>query len=424
MSFIKQLILTLLVLSLTLLSLASCNQSPATSPNATDTPETSGAAPSETKDETPTSTDAPKNSVFKVVEKPSDTKFEKLFQAPTTSKRQAVYDAMMAMATIEWTPTVDFTTTSRPEIDKSFTIDLEYKAGKTYYGVPYGETKANLYQFQDFLTDGKFSCDSYYYQDIIGNHCSSCMFLAYQQIIPVGYGTFRPTVARQGIFKLAGNLQNPGDGTWYSKDVFALNGQEAVYEAYTTLDMGDIVFKCISGSGHTRFVSKVEITKSAAGKLIPSRSYVYCIENTNTWYDSNKNSTWWIDKKYTFGQLWETEFMPITLDTYFDDTDKVQDAYIWFTGANTPEKITTKLAGKVVSNFPLNYVRVTIEDKDGNLVKEAFKRNMNEVFEVDVYRECFSLKLNELPTGTYKYTLKAAITRGGCEIESFEFTVK
>ena len=381
------------------------------------TEETKAETQEQSAPETPTS-------VFTNKEKPEGATFEQLFPAPTVDKRQATYDYMMKMAKIEWTPAVDFVTTHSPDVERDYTVNLEYKAGKKYYGVAYGETKSSFDLFTDHIKDGKFTCDSYYYQDIIGNHCSSCMFLAYQQIIPVGYGTLRPSTARKGIFKLAGDLQNPGDGTWYSKDCFALNGQEAVYEAYTTLDKGDILFKCIPGSGHTRFVTKVEVSKTMSGKLNPSRSYVYVIENTNTWYDNNQNTTWWVDKKYTFDKLWSTEFMPITLDTYFNDDDKVWDAYIWFTGKNTPEQLTSKIAGKISSNFPLNYMSIIIEDQSGNVVKKLIKNNLSEAFEIDVFRESFGLKLNELPSGTYKYTLKAGIARGACDIESFEFTVK
>ncbi len=387
--------------------------------------ETTASTQEETQTETQNqpSSEEP-TSVFTNREKPEGATFEQLFPAPTVDKRQATYDYMMKMAKIEWTPAVDFVTTHRPDVERDYSVNLEYKAGKKYYGICYGETKANFDEFSMYVKDGVFTCDSYYYQDIVGNHCSSCMFLAYQQIIPVGYGTLRPSTARKGIFKLAGDLQNPGDGTWYSKDCFALNGQEAVYNAFATLDKGDILFKCIPGSGHTRFVTKVEVSKTMSGKLNPSRSYVYVIENTNAWYDNNQNTTWFVDKKYTFDKLWSTEFMPITLDTYFNDDDKVWDAYIWFTGKNTPEQITSKLTGKISSNFPINFMYITIEDQNGNIVKKHIKNNITEAFEIDLFRETFGLKLNELPAGTYKYTLKAGISRGSATIESFEFTVK
>lgn len=402
-------------------TLIACNSDTTDTP---DVPEQTEAKETEAPKETTaeTATDAAPSSPFQNKEKPADATFEQVFKAPE-DKRQAAYDYMMQMASIEWTPKEDFVTTHRPDVERDYTVNLEYKAGKKYYGICYGETKANLFEFTQYVNDGVFACDSYYYQDIVGNHCSSCMFLAYQQLIPVGYGTLRPSTARKGIFKLAGDLENPGDGTWYSKDCFALNGQEKVYEAFTTLDKGDILFKCIPGSGHTRFVTKVEVSKTQIGKINPSRSYVYCIENTNAWADNNKNSTWFVDRKYTFEKLWSTEFMPITLDTYFSD-EKLWDAYIWFTGNNNPEQITKKLSGTISSNFPINFMSVIIEDANGNVVKKHVKNNLSECFEIDLYRETFGLKLHELPAGNYKYTLQASIARGGVTIESFEFTVQ
>ena len=418
-------LLTLALIFVLAFSLIACSSDKKGGEETKTNNETTVSTQEESKTETQEqSTPESPTTVFTNKEKPENATFEQLFPAPAVDKRQATYDYMMKMAKIEWTPAVDFVTTHRPDVERDYGVNLEYKAGKKYYGICYGETKANFDEFLMCVKDGVFTCDSYYYQDIVGNHCSSCMFLAYQQIIPVGYGTLRPSTARKGIFKLAGDLQNPGDGTWYSKDCFNLNGQDAVYEAYTTLDKGDILFKCIPGSGHTRFVTKVEVSKTMSGKLNPSRSYVYVIENTNAWYDNNKNTTWFVDKKYSFDKLWSTEFMPITLDTYFNDNDKVWDAYIWFTGKNSPEQITSKLAGKISSNFPINFMYITIEDQNGNIVKKHIKNNLSEVFEIDVFRESFGLKLNELPAGTYKYTLKAGIARGSATIESFEFTVK
>ncbi len=424
--FNKKTLLAVLMIAVMMISVLVACSSPADDTKApTDTTTAPTGTPNETTadPEGEKEPEEEKNSPFKTVEKPNNCTFEMVFKAPEGNKRQIVLDYMRKMAEIEWTPAVDFTTTHAPGEERDYTVQLEYKAGKKYYGVPYANTKADYYQFQEYLDGNTFSCDNYYYNYIIGNHCSSSMFLAYQQIIPVGYGTLRPSTARKGIFKLCGDLKNPGDGTWYSKDCFELNGQEAVFEAYTTMDAGDILFKCISGSGHTRMVSKVEVTRNAGGKLIPSRCFAYVIEQTNAWYDANRNSTWWVDKKYAFPDLYNKEFMPITLDSYFDDSE-ITDACIWFTGNNKAEDLTTKITGTVSSNYPINYVLIKIEDTNGNIVKKNNLNNLSECTSVDLYREMFyDLKMSDLPAGSYKYTLTAGIARGNCTIETIDFTV-
>jgi len=343
------------------------------------------------------------------------------FKAPLGSKRQIVFDYYMKMATFPWTASEDFCITWAPGEENRYVLALEHKKGKTYYGVPYGNTKGNFDEFLDHIDEnGNFTCDSYYYRDIVGNHCSSSMFFAFQQIIPVGYGTFRPSEERKGLFSLAGNLKNPGAEKWYSKDVFELNGVEAVYEAFASVECGDILFKCIPGSGHVRMVKSVEVKRDAENKIDPDNSFVYVVEHTNLWYTEDKNSSWYIDKRYKFSTLFRTGFMPITADTFHDNTP-ITDAYIFYDGHNE-NTFKEGLSGKIFSNYPLNYVRITINDKNGNTVKKKEYRNLKELFSIDLnegdVKDFFSL-----PCGSYKFKLRAGIARGSCNLEEFELTL-
>ncbi len=344
------------------------------------------------------------------------------FKAPIGNKRDIVFDHYMKMATVEWTPSENFLLTHSPEVPREYKLELEHIAGKKYYGIPYGNTRANFDDFMDHVSDGKFSCDSYWYTEIVGNHCSSSMFFAYQQILPVGYGTFRPTVARKGLFTLCGNLKNPGEGTWYSKDVFELNGEDAVMEAFATVEKGDILFRCIPGAGHVRMVMSVEVTRDGNGKILPEESWVHVVEHTNLWYTEEKVSSWYIDKRYKFGTLFRTGFMPITLDTFHDNTP-IPDAYLLFNGKNTAETVKTQISGRLFSNFPLNYARITIKNEKRETVKKVYLRNLKELWEIDLAEETKDLCLSELPSGTYEYTFRAGIARGAVTFENFTFTI-
>ena len=325
------------------------------------------------------------------------------------------------MATYPWTPTEDFCITWAPGEEKRYDLALEHKKGKTYYGVPYGNTKGNLGEFMDHLDEnGVFSCDSYYYRDIVGNHCSSSMFFAYQQIIPVGYGTFRPTVERKGLFSLCGNLKNPGAGVWYSKTAFDLNGEEAVYEAFATMEYADILFKCIPGSGHVRMVSSVDVNRDEDGKIDPNNSFVYVVEHTNLWYTEDKNSSWFIDKRYKFSTLFKTGFMPITADIFHDNTP-ITDAYLFYDGHNEGN-IKNGPMGKIFSNYPLNYAYVTITDSEGKIIKKKEFRNLRELFEIDLSAEV-DRDFFALPCGAYKFKVRAGISRGSYTFEDFDFTI-
>jgi len=347
-----------------------------------------------------------------------------VFEAPEGDYRKAVVDYMMKMATIEWKAAEDFTIQWRNPSDKDYTVNIPFKKGQTYYGVPYGQTKAGFDEFLEYVKDDIFESPSYYYDDIIGNHCSSSMFLAFQQVIPVEYGTFRPTEARKGIFKLAGELEKPEGATWYSKDVHKLNGTKKTFEAYASMGPGDILFKCIAGSGHTRLVNRVETVYKTNGEIDHNKSYVYTIEQTNA-LDTQlkKNTTWWVDHKYSFADLYVKEFMPITADVFHNGAESL-DAFISMSGKNTPEKINDALTGTINSNFPINYVRITIKDPQGN-IKSAFTvHNISNLYTYKLANMYTVLGINKLPAGNYTYTLRAGIARGACTLESFEFTVE
>ena len=186
---------------------------------------------------------------------------------------------------------------------------------------------------------------------------------------------------------------------------------------------GDILGKFIKTSGHSRMVSKVEVFKTAAGKFVPSRSYVYCIEQTNAFEGgSDRKSTWWIDHKYTFKELIDTQFIPLTLEI-FHNGESLEDAYIAFDAKNSPDTIKKVINGTVSSNFPLSYVRATVTDKDNKVVGEIYEYKFDKTYKLNLKTRYDKLNIGKLEAGTYTYTLHAGIGRGGCDIESFQFTI-
>lgn len=351
----------------------------------------------------------------------------KLFEAPRGDLREIVYDHMYTMSQVEWVAGKTWTTHKK---NGSTGLQLKYIEGNTYYGIPYASTKCALYTFSDFIVDGTFTPESDIYEEIIGNHCSASMGLAYQQIIDLPYyGGLKENNYRKGLISAANDLQlpiEPGDliGSYDSQKVFDLNGKDKIYEAYATLGRGDILYKMVSPSGHTRMVSKVEVEKNVAGKIIPSRSYVYCIEQTSAWADNKQNSTWFIDRKYSFEKLASTLFTPFTLDIFHEENPTVFDAYILVTDDNDEVSLKRMLKGSIESTFPINYVRATITDKDGNIIKEVLKYDLQNNYKITLRDMTYTLSADKLPAGTYNFTLKAAIARGGWEIENFDFTVE
>ena len=356
--------------------------------------------------------------------------FVKEFPAPEYKTgddlRKIVVDNMMKQASVEWIAKEDFTITWRPGTQLDFGVNLKFKKGEKYTGIAYTANQCTLDLFEQFIDNGKFSSDTYYYNDCVGNNCSGSIFSAINEIIDfTGSVGFKVSKEREGTVSFATELKTPEKSTWYSRDLFTTNGKEKIYEGYSKLGPGDILLKSISGSGHVRLVDHVNVKKAISGAINYAQSEVVCIEQTNAWDKERPgiNSTWYVGHVYSFQTLYSTEFMPLTLDIYHEEAPVLKTAYITFDGKNTPQGITEYLEGVVASNFPLNYITLTVKNSKGETV-----RNINMFLEFKSYRVGIKTKqyelINGLEPGNYTFILRAGIGRGGCEIENFDFTVK
>lgn len=351
------------------------------------------------------------------------------FNAPTGNYRQIVFDYMYSMSQIKWTPKKTMKVGWKNAGD--FGVDLVYEEGETYYGIPYAGTKSTLDLFEQYVDNGVFDFHSSYFEEVIGNHCSSSMGLAFQQLVDMPYyGGIKPCHFRGTNFAFPKGIAVPEyeDSDLYdSKDFFNVNGKNSCMEAYASLDTADILYFSIrKKSGHTRMVSKKgEVVRNEYGFIDPEQSYLYVLEQTNAWDKTRTDgvkTTWFVNRKYTFEELHKKMFMPITL-TIYTSGDKAKDAYIMFDGNNTPDSIKNGLSGKVETTFPMSYVRITIKDEKGSTVKSVLKYNYEKMYCIDLSDCNEELGIASLPEGKYTYTLRAAIARGGWDIESFDFTV-
>ena len=353
-----------------------------------------------------------------------------IFKAPETDNyRQVVKDYMKKMSDITWTPNETFSVKWKG--DAKFGINLTYEKGVTYHGVTYTDTKSSLDLFEQCLEDGVFTPNSEFYEECFGNHCSSSMDMAYQQILDFPYtGLLKPNPQRGTMLALVNGLKMPTEyGINYdAADVWAANSKNDIMEAFACLDSGDIIYYSDKHkSGHARMVSlPSEVVRFDNGLIDPENSYVICIEQTNqidkTEWANNRNTTWWIDHKYSFAKLYEKRFKPVTL-TIYTSGEKSKDAYIIYTGHNNAETFKTGLNGNVTTTFPLSYIRVTIKDKNNKLVKHSIKYNLPDSHGAELSELYDALEVSKLEKGTYTVTIRVGIARGGVDFEKFEFTV-
>lgn len=353
-----------------------------------------------------------------------------IFKAPEGDDyRQIVMDYMMKMADFEWTPKETFHIKWKNAGD--FGVDLVYEKGKTYHGITYSNTKASLDEFQQFFEDGGFVPNSEYYEEIIGNHCSSSMGLAYQQLIDFPYyGGIAPCPIRGSMLKYTGNLKYPvGFGKFDVSDLWNLHSKKEVMEAYAEVDKGDVLyFFSKVRTGHLRMVSKpAEVTRFENGEIDPDNSFIYTIEQTNTFDTQDtargRNTTWFIDRKRSFSTLYERFFCPITF-TIFSSGEKPKDAFLTYSGVNNADTVMNGINGEINSTFPLAYVRITVKDVNGKTVTSSLRYDFQRQYHIDLPAMGEELKLNELEKGKYTLTIRAGIARGGVDFEKFDFEIK
>ncbi|MBQ4117112.1 MAG: hypothetical protein IJD37_07025, partial [Clostridia bacterium] len=96
-----------------------------------------------------------------------------VFELPKENFRDAAVNHMRAQASIEWICSEDFSVTEK---FKSWGINLEWKKGEKYTGIPYSDTKVSLEEFKTYMVDGTFTYGSSKWKEVPGNACMSSIF--------------------------------------------------------------------------------------------------------------------------------------------------------------------------------------------------------------------------------------------------------
>ena len=213
--------------------------------------------------------------------------------------RAEVVAYMRSMATIKWTPASDITYYN-PDYGAMF------KAGQTYYGVPYSQkVRSGSYEkFSSYLNaDGVYTgpTDSTTY---IGSDCSSAVSMAWR--------VFDPSLSLLGTYYMfpgRGKIVAVGDYSLTSgsrtAQVVSDNGRDVMYAAYACLQPGDAVLWYKDTGGHVRLITSVDTANQC----------IYVIEQSGSaGYETPiaGNSTWRVDRKITFASLYDNGYIPIS----------------------------------------------------------------------------------------------------------------
>ncbi len=352
--------------------------------------------------------------------------------------RAKVIDCFEQMANVRWVcrETMDFTSA------RSFTRDLIYNAGEVYYGLPYTDKripKASLLEFTDWLNEKGEYTGPVTYTSLVGGDCGS-MRSAWGwggAVYGIGmtyndYEFFEnPEETRnraKGFIVPVGNFdfshydyQKP-----FSECITPYNDIDAMCESYAQLKACDLLgSRFISGEKveqHMQMiVEDATVVRDGNGKIVPENSFIVYSEQTSLPREvDGRKTTWNLNAKVPFRQLYEANYVPMTNTCLASGV--IPEPEMTISGVNKAENMGTALLfkGNVKCNYNIFAAELTVADENGNKVIHSkfypYALTFN-VAEVSVEK-----KPSELPAGKYHYTLTATIGFGTKTLIDMEFT--
>lgn len=343
--------------------------------------------------------------------------------------REAAVAQMRKQAAVVWTPEYTFTYGNKFD---NWGFEKTYEAGKKYTGLPYGSMNSSIEEFQKYLDEhrGRFATKSENgYYDVMGTQCNTAINLSFQQFFPDACGAsevFMPSYSDKFIGIKVGDYEAP-EGVKKGLDIMEANGEQKIYESYALADKGDVIMGKNDETQvtHVRMVAeKAVVVRAANGQVNGNRSYLVCVEQTDSWDATRKdiNTTWWMDHKYTFNSLFQGGWVAVSLECYKDNVSVIP--YLALDMEITPEMLAKgNLNGTVSSDYPINYMHLSIYDKAGKLVNRIVETNPYDGRKEGLRKHSFNLFNDTLKVGTeYTFVIDAGIARGNAELCRVDFT--
>lgn len=369
------------------------------------------------------------NGVLKI--NPNDYYICKVFELPREDFRDAVVNYMRKMAAVEWECSENFGMEVKWE---HWGVDLAYRKGEIYRGMPYTGLIVSLDQFKELIVDGKYTTDQKDWKKSPGVNCFTAVMHSTQQVECTCLLTWDifPHEYENPPMKLVGEytlIEDAGS----THQVTELNGIDVMCKAYAQLQKGDVIGWKNHPKGynftHYRIITEEPIiVRDENGKIDPEKSTVKCIEQTNK-FDTDRTdgvkTTWRIDKAYTLQSLFDKSYLPVTLYNYEKPRDEVELPYICLEKEIKAEELEKRTFGDnaVRSNFPIRYVRIRVYNQEGEEVLSKTKGDMARTFEVNLEEE-FAESVASLEKGKYTLKLDGGLARGNVDFAKVEFEIK
>lgn len=343
--------------------------------------------------------------------------------------REKIVKRMYDLATVRWIPSSDFHDTRVIGFNPK-AVRTTYKAGNIYYGPPYTQrNRVPLETFANKINNGLLAEPDNILR-IWGADCSSSVSYSISKYIPLHamYNT-ADFIWDKKKTSLLGNLSIDGKEA-SSEDVKKRYSDQDFYEAYAKLQKGDIVsthykknthVRLITGSTHVERqkdntidplksyfirtdirIGQANTTKNSNdfGGLIDSKDYVVPFEPKSNLTDikdfrelESRNLNFYINKKTTFKEAFEGNYLPLTLKEY--KTAVSEEPYVRIINANTDENIGKGLKGTIFSNYTILNVDFKIKNfRNGKTMRYAVYPNHDNISVETGFSSIYSLYYN------------------------------
>jgi len=359
---------------------------------------------------------------------PENEKAELLAERDTDELRKLVVDHMNAQASIKWTPKTTFTLSYEG-------ITNKYEKGKTYIGLPYtAPHDGSLEEFASFIDEDGVYTGPTDINDAAGNDCSSSTLGAWGRIYPHRYRNIITTM--QYVGAEGSGVSYVGDikydlGTTTTSSIIKMNEKQAIMRAYAAAKPGDIFVKYdfqeksngTFGVGHYIMAAAEPTVVMSGGKYISiDESKIQISQHAGSVKEQEKGifSSFRVGNEknsYTFSQLYNEGYLPITLDAFKDG--KIYKPFVKNYAIPDAEQIAKSgLSGVVYSNYKIITLDITVEKADGTEVfsKSYYPQNLN-MASLYIYEKEDEIT-KSLAAG--KYTVTVTITTGQGELEALK----
>ena len=335
---------------------------------------------------------------------------------------------------------------------------MQIKAGRLYRGIPYSYTGSSAWNFYDYASEpdekGVSTISGVHWRNlnggstigaILGNDCSSSIEQAWDYVgsnIQLANTNFMTKVHGYlpvGTYK-SSDLQNA-----MTRDTCNTNGIDVMAAAYSGLLKADAVVKRDTTWGHTMMIVENHIVKGDNGTIDPEQSYITVLHQTSSYmkkqikefdatYGEDVYIIYGIDDKYTYKELFDQGYLPITCDVFVDPSP-VEEVYVRDT--EKEYNYNNILKGKFVSNRILSAVTITITDQNNQVVMQGtcYEERQLRVpilfFDLErfttqeAYQQRGRVAPEELAPGTYHCTHVVRDAHGvSYTMRDFDFTVE